>query len=185
MLAPSLASHSHKPRRSRLRRLLRPPRQPRRPFPARRSTFHPPTSTSTPRSNARSPSPEPHRRCRRRSTSASSPRPASTDAATVTVTASQATGDDVLHLVDANGAQADVPIRVAFNAGTIVPQTTLKVTGEPADPDWLAQQVAASVARLTQAQPGARTTIGTITAARSTAATRRRDPVRRSRPDIG
>ncbi len=110
---------------------------------------------------------------------------ASTDATTVTVTASQATGDDVLHLVDANGAQADVPIRVAFNAGTIVPQTTLKVTGEPADPDWLAQQVAASVARLTQAQPGARTTIGTITAARSTAATRRRDPVRRARPDIG
>ena len=31
---------------------------------------------------------------------------------TVTVTASQATGDDVLHLVDANGAQADVVIRV-------------------------------------------------------------------------
>lgn len=87
----------------------------------------------------------------------------SSDGTTVTVTASQATGDDVLHLVDANGTQADVPIRVAFNAGTIVPQTTLKVTGEPADPDWLAQQVAASIARLTQAQPGARTTIGTVT----------------------
>ncbi len=37
------------------------------------------------------------------------------------------------------------------------------MTGEPVDPDWLAQQVAASVARLTQAQPGARTTIGTVT----------------------
>jgi hypothetical protein len=88
---------------------------------------------------------------------------ASADATTVTVTATQATGDDVLHVVDANGAQADVPVRVAFNAGTIVAQTTLKVTGEPVDPDWLAQQVAASVARLTQAQPGARTTIGTVT----------------------
>jgi hypothetical protein len=84
------------------------------------------------------------------------------DATTVTVTATQATGDDVLHLVDANGNRADVPIRVAFNAGTIVAQTTLKVTGEPADPDWLSQQVASWVGRLTQAQPDARTTIGTI-----------------------
>ena len=63
----------------------------------------------------------------------------SADGTSVTITATQATGSDVLHLVDANGAQADVAIRVAFNAGTIVPQTTLTVTGNPADPDWLAR----------------------------------------------
>jgi hypothetical protein len=85
------------------------------------------------------------------------------DATSVTVTATQATGDDLLHLVDASGAQADVPIRVAFNAGTIVGQTSLQVTGEPIDPTWLAQQVSAWVARLTPAQLGARTTIGTVT----------------------
>src|SRR5690349_2566532 len=45
--------------------------------------------------------------------------------ANVTLTANQATGSDLLHLVDANGARADVPIRVAFNAGTILPQATL------------------------------------------------------------
>jgi hypothetical protein len=87
---------------------------------------------------------------------------ASADGAAVTITATQATGTDVLHLVDANGAQADVSIRVAFNAGTIVPETSLTVTGDPADPTWLAQQVAGWVARLTKALPGAQTTIGAV-----------------------
>jgi hypothetical protein len=85
----------------------------------------------------------------------------SADGASVTITATQATGSDVLHLTDANGTRADLPIRVAFNAGTIVPQTTLTVTGNPADGDWLAGQVTGWVARLTQALPGAELTIGT------------------------
>jgi hypothetical protein len=81
----------------------------------------------------------------------------------VTITATQATGNDVLHLVDAVGARADLPIRVAFNAGTIVPQTTLQVTGDPIDPAWLARQVSEWVTRLTQALPGAQTVIGSAT----------------------
>jgi hypothetical protein len=81
----------------------------------------------------------------------------------VTITASQATGTDVLHVTDANGASADVGIRVAFNAGTIVGQTTLTITGDPALPDWLAQQITQWVTRLTQALPGASITIGTVT----------------------
>ncbi|MBV8345102.1 MAG: hypothetical protein JO190_08960, partial [Candidatus Eremiobacteraeota bacterium] len=85
----------------------------------------------------------------------------SPDASTVTITATQATGTDTLHLADANGAQATISIRVAFNAGTIVPQTTLSVTGNPLDPDWLAAQVTRWVTRITQAQPGARVTVGT------------------------
>ncbi|MBV8530347.1 MAG: hypothetical protein JO104_03445, partial [Candidatus Eremiobacteraeota bacterium] len=88
----------------------------------------------------------------------------SADGATVTIAATQATGTDVLHLVDANGLTADVTIRVAFNAGTIEPQTTLTVTGNPADPDWIAQQVRDLVSRSTQALPGAVTTLGTVTA---------------------
>lgn len=84
----------------------------------------------------------------------------SPDGTSITVTATQSTGNDVLHLLDANGARADIAIRVAFNAGTIVPQTTLTVTGDPADPSWIAQQVTSEVARLTQAQPGAQVTIG-------------------------
>ncbi len=81
----------------------------------------------------------------------------------LTITASQATGSDVLHVTDANGASADVNIRVAFNAGTIVGQTTLTVTGNPAQPDWLAQQITQWVTRLTQALPGASVTIGAVT----------------------
>ncbi len=84
------------------------------------------------------------------------------DATSVTITATQATGDDTLHLVDAQGAQADVAVRVAFNAGTIVAQTTLSVTGSSVDPAWLAQTVSSWVARLTQALPGAQTTIGSV-----------------------
>jgi hypothetical protein len=85
----------------------------------------------------------------------------SPDASSVTITATQATGSDVLHLVDANGAQATIAIRVAFNAGTIVPQTSLSVTGNPLDPDWLAAQVARWVTGITQAQSGARVIVGT------------------------
>jgi hypothetical protein len=81
----------------------------------------------------------------------------------VTITATQATGNDVLHLIDANGARADLPIRVAFNAGTIVPQTTLQITGNPVDPTWLSRQVTDWVTRLTQALPGAQATIGSVT----------------------
>ena len=84
------------------------------------------------------------------------------NATSVTVTANQATGSDILHLADANGARADVAIRVAFNAGTIVGATALRVTGNPADPAWLTRQVSNWVARLTQALPGAQTTVGYV-----------------------
>jgi hypothetical protein len=86
------------------------------------------------------------------------------DGASVTITATQAVGDDVLHVVDANGASADLSIRVAFNAGTIVSQTTLTVTGTPAEPEWLAAQVTSWVARLTRTLPGATITFGTVDA---------------------
>ncbi|HEY6326566.1 MAG TPA: hypothetical protein VIW73_08680 [Candidatus Cybelea sp.] len=85
----------------------------------------------------------------------------SPDGTSVTITATQATGSDALHLVDANGTQATIAIRVAFNAGTIVPQTALTVTGNPLYPDWLISEVARWVTGITQAQAGARVTVGT------------------------
>lgn len=84
----------------------------------------------------------------------------SDDATRVTITATQKTGSDTLHLVDANGAQANLPIRVAFNAGTIPATATLQVTGSPADGNWLLAQVEGLVRRLTLALPGAVTTFG-------------------------
>ncbi|HEY3676049.1 MAG TPA: hypothetical protein VGK84_08675 [Candidatus Tumulicola sp.] len=78
----------------------------------------------------------------------------------LTITATQATGNDVVHVVDASGAALDVPVRVAFNAGTIVPQTTLQVTGNPAGDKWLAATIRHWVTLLTPPQTGARTTVG-------------------------
>lgn len=83
----------------------------------------------------------------------------------VTVTATQAIGNDVLHVTDANGARADVPVRVAFLAGNVTPHAVLKVTGSPVDPAWLAQQVQTLVSRLTlpNVRPEAQATIATVT----------------------
>jgi hypothetical protein len=78
---------------------------------------------------------------------------ASADGTTITVDATQQTGTDTLHVTDANGATAGVTIRVAFNAGTIVPQTTLNVTGNPAQPDWLADAISKWVARVSPVMP--------------------------------
>jgi hypothetical protein len=94
----------------------------------------------------------------------------SPDGSSLTVTATQATGDDTLHLTDAAGGRVDVPIRVAFNAGTIVPQTTLTVTGNPVQPDWLQSQVNSWVTRVTKALPGATTSIGALSPPPSTVA---------------
>ncbi|HEY1428126.1 MAG TPA: hypothetical protein VGF18_01005, partial [Candidatus Tumulicola sp.] len=78
----------------------------------------------------------------------------------VTITATQATGTDVIHAVDASGASTDIGVRVAFNAGTIVPQTSLQVTGSPAGDAWLGTTIRRWVAQLTPPQPGARTSLG-------------------------
>ena len=77
----------------------------------------------------------------------------SADGTTIAIDATQQTGTDTLHVTDANGATAEVTIRVAFNAGTILPQTTLVVTGNPAQPDWLAGAISKWVARVTPTMP--------------------------------
>jgi hypothetical protein len=86
------------------------------------------------------------------------------NATSLTITASQATGSDVIHVVDASGAAADVAVRVAFNAGTIVPQATLKITGNPVDATWLAARIEAFVTGLTQSLPGTQVQIGQVPA---------------------
>jgi hypothetical protein len=73
----------------------------------------------------------------------------------VTVDATQATGNDVIRVKDAAGSAADVPVRVAFNAGTIASSITLNVTGNPVDPAWLSEQVVTAVKRASPILPGA------------------------------
>lgn len=74
---------------------------------------------------------------------------------TVVLTAGGQTGSAILHVTDAVGAAVDVPVRVAFNAGTFAPSITLQVTGDPLDATWLQQQIYAAVARATLVAPGA------------------------------
>ncbi len=77
----------------------------------------------------------------------------------VTVIATQSTGNDTLKLEDASGRSVEVPVRVAFNAGTIPTQLSLNVTGDPVDPQWLSQEVQTAVERATAVLPGAQATV--------------------------
>ncbi|HEY8314543.1 MAG TPA: hypothetical protein VIG51_10265 [Candidatus Baltobacteraceae bacterium] len=80
---------------------------------------------------------------------------------TVALQGTLATGRATLHITDAGGASVDIPVRNAYDAGTIVPSTTLKLTGDPLDPVWLQTQIAATMARATPAQPGLKPQFGT------------------------
>lgn len=83
-------------------------------------------------------------------------------ARTITVTATSQTGSDVVHVSDESGAEVDVPVRVALNAGTISKAATLQVTGNPVDAAWLNRQVIAIVQRSTAVAPGARASFGPV-----------------------
>jgi hypothetical protein len=81
----------------------------------------------------------------------------------ITLTATGRTGEDVIRITDARGDTTEVPVRVAFDAGTIVPRATLDLTGTPADPAWIAAEVERYVRMLDVASPGARATIAAVT----------------------
>jgi hypothetical protein len=64
-------------------------------------------------------------------------------------------GSTVVTVSDARGLTRDVAVRVAYYAGSVAPQTTLSITGDPASADFIRQEVAAAVVRAAQARPGA------------------------------
>ena len=80
----------------------------------------------------------------------------------VTIAASAQTGNDVAHVTDASGANVDVPVRVALDAGTIPSALTLKVTGSPIDPNWLDTQITQFVLRNLNIQKGAQATVAPL-----------------------
>lgn len=80
----------------------------------------------------------------------------------VMLTAAQQTGRATLTIVDAAGATVQIPVRVAYDAGTVAPSAMLQVTGNPIDPLWLQTQVQNAIARATQTQPGAVAKIGPL-----------------------
>ena len=75
-------------------------------------------------------------------------------ARTLTLTG-KAPGATVVTVGDARGLTRDVPVRVAFLAGTIAPSAVLRLTGDPASADYVKMQAVALAKKLAQARPGA------------------------------
>jgi hypothetical protein len=68
-------------------------------------------------------------------------------------------GTTIVTITDARGVRRDVPVRVAYYAGTIAPHVTLDVTGDPASSGFVREQVAAAVKSAAQARPGAQVVV--------------------------
>lgn len=85
------------------------------------------------------------------------------NARTIAIAASQQTGRATLTIYDSTGAFAQIPVRVALDAGIISPTLTLRVTGSPLDPQWLAQLVQKDVTAAVQLQPGAAVSVQPFT----------------------
>ncbi len=64
-------------------------------------------------------------------------------------------GQTVVTLTDARGVRRDVPVRVAYYAGTIAPQVTVDVTGDPASSEFVREQAASLVRGAARPRPGA------------------------------
>jgi hypothetical protein len=73
---------------------------------------------------------------------------------TISVVAGQQTGRAILTISDASGAAMQIPVRVAFPAGSVAATAALRVTGNPVDPAWLQKQVQQTVMKAIQLQLG-------------------------------
>lgn len=71
----------------------------------------------------------------------------------VTVTG-KAPGTAVVTIGDSRGLRRDVPIRVAYYAGSIAGRVSLALTGDPASPDFVREQVARAVREAASPRPG-------------------------------
>lgn len=83
----------------------------------------------------------------------------------ISLLAQNQTGTAILHVVDSTGAAADIPVKIAFNAGTPpAPAITVKLTGNMLDPAYVTDQVKAELTRQTSLQLGAQLALGSIPA---------------------
>jgi Pilus formation protein N terminal region len=73
----------------------------------------------------------------------------------------KAPGATVLRVTDFRGLSRDVPVRVAYYAGTIAPRVTLPLTGDPASAEFVREQVARAVKDAAQLRPGAQALVTT------------------------
>ena len=76
------------------------------------------------------------------------------NARTLTI-AGLAVGTTVVTVRDSRGLARDVPVRVAYPAGTIATSVSLRVTGRPASPYFLREQAVDAAIRGVRSRPGA------------------------------
>ncbi|HET9029657.1 MAG TPA: pilus assembly protein N-terminal domain-containing protein, partial [Candidatus Aquilonibacter sp.] len=89
----------------------------------------------------------------------------------VTVTANQDTqtisvygktpGSTVITVTDSRGISAAAGVRVAYNAGDINPYIQIRLTGDPASPDYVKDLVQRTIVAQTHTQPGAQVVVST------------------------
>jgi Pilus formation protein N terminal region len=67
----------------------------------------------------------------------------------------KAPGATIVTVSDARGLRRDVPVRVAYYAGTIAAHTTIMLTGDPASADFVREEAARAVREAAQVRPEA------------------------------
>lgn len=81
-------------------------------------------------------------------------------AASAVILTGKKPGATIVTISDSRGLTRDVAVKVAYYAGSVAPQTTLSITGDPASADFVRQEVVAAVVRAAQARPGAQIVVG-------------------------
>ncbi|HEX3672482.1 MAG TPA: pilus assembly protein N-terminal domain-containing protein [Candidatus Cybelea sp.] len=71
----------------------------------------------------------------------------------------KAIGTTTITIVDVRGIRRDVPVRVAFYAGSVADRISVRITGDPASPDFVREQVAHAVRDAAQARPDAQVVV--------------------------
>jgi hypothetical protein len=78
------------------------------------------------------------------------------DQSAQTITLSgKAPGTTTLNVADQRGVTASIPVRVAYYAGSFAPNTDVRITGDPASPQFVKDQALAAALKLVQSRAGA------------------------------
>jgi hypothetical protein len=72
----------------------------------------------------------------------------------------KAPGATTVTVTDSRGISATVPVRVAYNAGTLPAPIDLRITGDPASPDFIRNAVATEILHDTSVRPGGQAIVG-------------------------
>jgi len=70
-------------------------------------------------------------------------------------------GNAIVTVTDQRAISAQIPVRVAYNAGSIADAASIRITGDPASPDFVKQEATAAAGALVQVRPGAQAIVTT------------------------